>query len=1176
MKFSMSTSEVRDFAREARRQLINQVGTKLLVVLAKDSLARRENPSAVAVLEEDLANFGSEELVERVAYTWFNRISALRFMDVNNYTSVGIVSPATGQTQPEILADAKMGHIDEKIPENTRRKINDLLTGVKVSSDPQQEAYKLLFIAHCNLWHSSLSFLFERIQDYSELLLPEDLLSEQSIITKIQSVLSEENCNDVEIVGWLYQHYISEKKEEVDRFVNRNGKLSPSNLPAATQLFTPRWIVRYLVENSLGWLWMLNYPNSKLTEKMQYYSKPVQAEVDFLHLKFPEEIRVCDPACGSGHMLVYAFDLLYEIYAEQGYDEEKIPELILTRNLFGIEIDKRAADLAAFALTMKARRRDRHFFNKNIQPNICVLNKIAFQGDELHRYVEDAGQDVLSLPVINILKQFEEVDNFGSLIRVDGLNVQAVVRALEARYSEPDLSIEKTHKKVMNALHQASYLTTRFHVVVTNPPYAMSGNLNVRLVEWLRENYWETRADLFAAFIERSLDFAFHKGLVAMITMQSWMFLVSYEEFRNTLIHEKTIISLVHLGTRAFDSIKGEKVSTSAFVLQNRPDSQIRGSYFRIVDGKSEEEKEKLYLRALNERPNNLFYEIQASTFLDIPESLISYWSTKKINDTFADYPSLSSHYRTAQGLATGKNKRFLRLWHECSLNRIGFSYNDATEANCSLKKWFPYNKGGAFRKWYGNQSYVVDWENDGHKIRNFRNKNGRLRSRPQNMDTFFKESISWSKVNSNNPGFRYFPPGFIYDVAGTSLFVENKETIHTMLGLCNSSVVKRVLEVLSPTMNFEVGQVSKIPINLEADTHELVEQLIEISKRDWDAFETSWSFARTPLLDERYHDCSLENTYLNVRTDWRNMTNRMLELEEANNLLHIDAYALDSDVSSAVSLYDVSINCNPFYRYGGDRSANELEARLLKDSVSEFISYSVGCMFGRYSLDKPGLILANQGDNLADYLEQVPNPSFMPDENNVIPVLRDNWFVDDVTGRFMEFLKVTFGEERFLANLQFIESAIGQDIRSYFLEEFYKDHIKRFRISSDIGIFYWMFSSPRGTFNALVYMHRYHPNTINIVLNKYLRELQFKLRAKIEQLNRIEASAGSSEADKAKAAKERSLIQEDLDELHQWEQEVIFPLAAQRIKIDLDDGVRVNYPKFGTALKEVKGLSQN
>lgn len=596
----MDTTQLKKFAQFARRSLMEQISAKLKLVLAADSAARREKPEAVKKLDEAIKQEGQAQVIERVAYIWFNRFCALRFMDMNRYTRIGVVSPAEGQFQPEILAEAKMGHVDEDmVPEAIRQQIFALLDGSTPSPDGQAEAYRLLLVAACNHWNQSMPFLFQRIDDYTELLMPGDLLSGNSILAYTREAMTPDTCEDVEVIGWLYQFYISEKKDQVFADLKKNKKVTPENIPAATQLFTPNWIVRYLVQNSLGRLWLLNRPQSQLAQQMEYYIPPEKPETDFLRINGPEDIKVCDPACGSGHMLTYAFDLLYAMYEEEGYDASEIPEKILTHNLYGLELDERAGELAAFALTMKARARQRRFFSKGIRPQITVLEPVRFNTEELSEYMDAVGRDLFTHDLRETLQQFAEADNFGSLICPKLASVTDVLATLEAKDMAGNLFLAETHQRILLALRMAEALSPRYAVVVANPPYMGGKGMNARLSTWAKENYPSSKSDLFAMFMERNLELAIKGGSVAMITMQSWMFLSSFEALRSRILNQNTILSMAHLGARAFDSIGGEVVSTTAFVLENAHKPDYRGAYLRLVDGSSEAEKMEMMAKAV-------------------------------------------------------------------------------------------------------------------------------------------------------------------------------------------------------------------------------------------------------------------------------------------------------------------------------------------------------------------------------------------------------------------------------------------------------------------------------------------------------------------------------------------------------------------------------------------------
>ena len=1173
----METAKLKKFAQFARRSLLEQVSAKLKLVLAENSAARRESLDAIKKLEEAITRTSTEQVIERVAYIWFNRFCALRFMDVNRYNRVNVVSPADpGQFQPEILAEAKMGHVDdEMVHDKVRQQIFALLDGKAPSRDPQGEAYRLLVVAACNFWNKAMPFLFQRIDDYTELLMPDDLLSGNSILAYTREAMTPDACEDVEVIGWLYQFYISEKKDEVFDGLKKNKKITPENIPAATQLFTPHWIVRYLVENSLGRLWLLNRPGSKLIEQMDYYIKPEQAETDFLRISKPEEIKICDPACGSGHMLTYAFDLLYAIYEEEGVDPADIPEKILTNNLFGIEIDERAGELAAFALTMKARAKQRRFFNKGVKPNICVLENVHFDGNELKDYMDFVGRDLFTAPLQTTLRQFEEADNFGSLIRPDVTDVDGMLRILESKNVSGQLFISMTHQKVLQALRQADYLSPKYHVVIANPPYMGGKGMNGRLGAWLKDNYEDVKSDLFSAFIVRNTEMTLPKGQLGFMSPFVWMFLSSYEKLRSFLINQKAITSLVQLEYSGFD---GATVPICTFTVENYYRPRLEGGYVRLSDFRGSENQGPRTVEAIKNPDCGWFYRAAAVEFQKIPGSPIAYWVSPTLRDAFQSCPAFSEYSDTRIGLITGDNDYYIRQWHEISIQKIGMNYT-REEAAKSEKKWFPQSKGGDFRRWYGNHNTVLDWSNDGNELQTRMHDSGtRTLAHNFNLDRIFLEGITWTKISSGTFGARFQPKGFLFNDASANAFPRESKFQYPLLAFLCSKLPVEILKAMNPTLNFLPGNVAQLPIANRVLTSSLVlecsKTLVRTSKSDWDAYETSWDFTSLPLLQADYLQSTLKATYQKLRAHWREITLEMQRLEQENNRIFIDAYGLQDELTPEVPLNEITLTCNPHYRYGNDKSEDELEALLLADTMRELVSYAVGCMFGRYALDKPGLILANQGETIEDYLKRVPEPSFPADDDNVIPMLDGDWFTDDIAERFRKFLRVAFGDEHYEANLQFVEKALGKngkarDIRDYFLKDFYTDHVKRYKKRP----IYWLFSSPKGSFNALIYMHRYRPDTVSVVLNDYLREFRTKLTSHKSHLEAVSISAGASAGEKTKALKEIDKINKMIVELEDYEREVLYPLATEQVEIDLDDGVKANYPKFGAALKKIVGL---
>lgn len=1159
----MDTGALKTFAKDARRTLRDQVTARLALVRDEAHPARREDPSAFAQLEAAIAKSSAEQVIEKVAYTWFNRFCALRFMDANGYGSVRAVSPADAQTRPELLAEAMSGVISAEIAPDIATRVGALLDGRTPSRDPQGEAYRLLLVATCNHWHGTMPFMFETIADYTELLMPEDLLSPDGILARMRGVMTEEACSDVEIIGWLYQFYISEKKDEVFAGLKKNRKITPENIPAATQLFTPHWIVRYLVENSLGRLWLLNRPHSNLRARMDYYIPPETPESDFLRIDRPEDIRICDPACGSGHMLTYAFDLLHAIYEEEGHDAAEIPGLILTHNLYGIEIDERAGALAAFALVMKATARRRRFLRRLVQPNICVLENVAFRPDELEQYASAIGPHLFTPAVCETLGQFTEAKNFGSLIR-PAFTDWAVADAISALDFASNLYLRDIHTRVTTVLRMAIALSPRYHVVVANPPYMGGKGMNPGLVDWLKAEYPEAKTDLMTCFMSRMDSLLSAAGIWGMINIPTWMFISSFGELRSNLLTEQTLLSLIHLGRGLF----GADFGTVAFVVHNHPPSDTSTAIYRRlfekhVDVRPAEEIRRLFLDQSYGR-----YYTNQSVLTGIPGKPIAYWLSPAMQDIFIGATPLSSIVDARQGISTSDNPRFLRLWWEVELNGRGEIKNTGLDFRVNNTRWALYNKAGEFRKWAGNQSHVIWWRNDGQDIKNLKPK-----SVIRSPEFYFKESVSWSDYTASANSFRHYDPGFVFDTGAHSAFSEEKAHLNELICFGNSKIFNAIKDVINPTMHFHAGnllETPRLPINAE-HISKMAPAAINLTRDDWAAYETSWDFTTLPLLASEHRQATVAETYVQLRAHWASMTHEMRDLEEENNRVFILAYKLADELTPEVPLAEITLTCNPAYRYGGDKSVDALEALLLADTMRELVSYAVGCMFGRYSLDAPGLVIASQGEGLDVYAARVPEASFAPDIDNVIPVLDGEWFADDITQRFRRFLRTTFGDAHFADNLAFVEGALGKDIRKYFTRDFYNDHVKRYRKRP----IYWLFSSPNGTFNALIYLQRYRADTVSVVLNDYLREFRAKLAAHRVTQTSLSINPDETPARKAKALKEIDLVSRQITEIDDWERGILFPLASQRLEIDLDDGVKVNYPKFGAALKPIKGLEE-
>lgn len=1176
----MDTAFLKKFATWARTELLGQVEARMTAALAQHSRERSESPSAVKALEDDIHTKGKDFVREKVAYTWFNRIVAFRFMDANGYTSPAVVSPSFPNEagQPQVLADAKGAQFSDAIPESVQKDVLDLLTGSKPSSDAQGEAYLKLLIANCEHRSASMPFLFENEShsphsDYTDILAPANLLAPDSVIARAVEELTPDVCRDVEVIGWLYQFYNSERKDEVFASFKKNKKATAAEIPPATQLFTPHWIVRYLADNSIGRLWMLNHPDSQLKEKMNFYIEPKTSEDndDFLKIDSPEELTVVDPACGSGHMLTYAFDLLYAIYEEEGYSPSDIPGLILKHNLYGLELDPRAASLASFALMMKARAKQRTFLSprKRVEPNIRVVKPFEFSQHEVNFLSAGWLDDSEASSFWSI---FKDAETLGSLIQPDASLIEQANLNIQLLDDDGDLLLDGTLNRAHDFLRQAELLSRKYSVAIANPPYMGQGNMGSVLRDHIQENFATAKSDLYLCFMDRALALTEHLGLTAQITGDTWMFLVGSKSFREALLSYSSFQSFVHL--RDVSNHPDVFGANSAFVLA-RDGNQIETPFIRL-ESLSGREKQLALLSGIRNQTISHRFNTHPSSFSKIPGTPIVYWLSDKIRSTFSVATPLAQIAQPRQGLATANNNRYLRMWWEVSSSRCSMNCETRDAALSTGSRWFPYNKGGEFRKWYGNQEYVVNWENDGQELFALRPKSV-IRS-PQ---TYFQPSISWSKISSGDPAFRQFPPGFIYDVAGTSIFADNPQLRKELAAFSNSSVALELLRALAPTLNYEVGQIAQLPVRslTETESASNVDELTSQSKHDWDDFETSWNFVAPSWLQEAKHS-DAEAVQLTELFEVWSETNRRTSLaqqerETKNNQIVADAYGLADEVPIDVPLHRVSLTRNVEFRYGPGRSIAEYKALERTDFARELISYALGCVFGRFSLDKPGFILNDEGSTLEDYARQIPQTRFEPDIDNVIPIVEGDWFEDDIVTRVRTFLRVAFGDRYLVPNIQFLEEALGvKTLRDYFIARrgksfkspFFEDHTKRYKKRP----IYWMFSSPSGAFNALIYLHRYSPSTASTVLNEYLRNYQAKLETAVKNLDSKLLEAERAR-EKAKLEKEITQLRKVLVELEEYEQDILYPLAAEKVELNLDDGVKANYEKLGAALRRIK-----
>ena len=1128
----MNINQLKRFAKDARIKLLDQVGRKLEFVLNNSSLSFIDTYAAqIQSLKDKIEQTGREQVIEMVAYTWFNRLMALRFMDANGYTIPKVVTPLPGMTNPEILQNALAGNIEPDLHLD-RQRLNDLLDGRTAAADTHTEAYKMLLVAACNQWHKAMPFMFERISDYTELLLPDDMLSDYSFVADLRNGMSDDDCQQEEIIGWLYQFYISDKKDDVFEGLKKNIKITAENIPAATQLFTPRWIVRYMVENTLGKLWLSFKPTSKLREHMPYF---IEAPEGNSPAPLPEgingvnDITFLDPCQGSGHVLVYAFDLFTKIYEEEGYNTNEIPALILQHNLFGIDIDQRAAQLAAFALTMKARSYYSRFLRKPEQPHVIALENVSeetiYQSVKLPINIKGKRIEKHSDLSLSLLIQ---ADNLGSLIQISPEEVNAI--------QMQEGSIWQVQQKTLKL--EAEFLSRKYHCVVTNPPYMGSGSMNAIIKLFVEKYYAISKSDLMACFMERCLLFNPANGKTGMINQHSWMFLSSYKTLRAFLIDNTQFESMLHLGPHTFPEIGGEVVQNAAFVFGNYMPVN-KGTFIRLTDFGNSQLKNDKTTEAIQNPNCGWYFKVNQKDFEKIPGIPIGYWA-KGIH--LFEGETLAKYYISGGRNKTHNNEKYVRFFWE-------IKFND--------ENWITYSNGGTLRKYYGNEVHVVKWTKETRK--EYESHGGLSNSKFWN-----KEGITWNLIGSAINSFRMKPCQSQYSSGSPTIFNVDFKLNKLVLAYLNSPIAKYYLKLLNPTLNTTVGDVVSLPFisftNGELDKQ--VENFIIISKNDWDAHESSSEFQSNQLIKQQ--NSSLKSAYEYYKTYWSAKFYELHQNEEELNRQFIEIYGLQDELAPDVPLEEITILLEEAKIVN-----NQLEIQAIP-VLLQLISYSIGCMFGRYSLDQPGLIFANQGETLQDYLKQIPSPTFLPDDDNIIPVLDGEWFTDDIVGRFNEFLKVAFGAEHLEENLRFVEDSFGKDIRKYLVKDFYNDHIKRYKKRP----IYWMFSSPKGHFKALIYMHRYQPDLCSRLLNEYLQTFIGKLESAKNTQTMFTLREDISGREKTLASKEIERLEDILKDCRKYES-TLFTIATQKIAIDLDDGVKVNYQKFKEVLVPIKGLEK-
>lgn len=1151
----MNKNAIKKFATEARRELISRVSQMALKYGISDKEVGNPNDDSVdghllssiekkqrVALIEQIKEKGYDQVMEEVAYTWFNRFSALRFMEVNGYlpTRVRVFTDENNAFKPQILTEAihlEMDGLDmEKV--YAYKEAND-----------DDELYKYLLITQCNALGRVLPGMFQKIADYTELLFPDNLLREGSVVQQMIELIDEEDWKDaVQIIGWLYQYYNSEKKDDVFAALKKNVKITKENIPAATQLFTPDWIVRYMVENSLGRLWVEGHPNDVLKSNWKYYLEEaeqepeVQAQLAILREEYkalkPEDILCIDPCSGSGHILAYMFDVLVQIYEAYGVDTRSAVASIVENNIYGLDIDDRAAQLSYFTVMMKACQYDKRFLRRKVQPHVYAI--VESNHVDLHAVDYFCNGDAKLKKAMNtIIKELHDAKEYGSIITVSHQDWDA----LYARFAEIEEDInmhrEAALKGLLPLVQTAQALAQKYDVVVTNPPYMGSSGMSNKLSEFVKKNYPDSKSDLFAVFIEVCRKMTRKNGFQAMITQHGWMFLSSFEKLRTKLI-TVDIINMAHLGARAFEEIGGEVVQTTSFVISNRNLPEYHGTYKRLVDAPSQDEKENMFLSDFET------YISDQKRFQKIPGYPIAYWASNRFVDNFLLGAKLGE---TRKGMVTADNLRFIRAWYEVSDEKIKINSKNRDEAKASSAKWFPYYKGGEFRRWYGNRNWVVNWENDGSELFNMKAEGYPVGSTNHNLSFIFKEAVCWTKISSHFSA-RIVPVGSICDDASPFIYHPDEKVLLFCLALFSTPVFQEYLDFLNPTMNFSPGTISDVPIvgkdGKYADRiQNLSVRCIEVSETDWDSFETSWDFKHHPLLRKVP---TIAEAYDLWQGECEERFNQLKANEEELNRIFIDIYGLQDELTPEVDDKDVTVR----------------KADLERD-IRSFISYAVGCIFGRYSLDVDGLAYAGGDWDASKY------PTFAADKDNIIPISDDEYFEDDIVGRFVKFVEVVYGKDTLEENLKFIADALGANgqpkevIRKYFLNGFYKDHCKMYQKRP----IYWMFDSgKKNGFKCLIYMHRYQPDTLARIRTDYVHEQQARYRTAIADLETRIASASTSE--RVKLNKQLKTLNDQAAEIYEYEEKV-HHLADQMISIDLDDGVKKNYTIFKDVLAKIK-----
>jgi hypothetical protein len=1154
----MNKNAIKSYAVWARTELMKQVSQKayeygvtenslpeLNTDTINDRLLSSDEKSQLNELVREVRKNGFEHVIEEVAYTWFNRFIALRYMEVNNYLPrdlrVRVFTNENNEFKPEILSEAlhlEMNGLDTQ-------KVFDY-----IEQNKQEELYKYLLLTLCNEMNEYLPFMFTSINDYKTLLFPDNLLKDDSVLARLISDIDEDSWLDqVQIIGWLYQYYIQMPK---DKLIHAKKQYNTDDVPFVTQLFTPDWIVRYLVENTLGNYYVRMNLETDLTENWEYFIKNNSSSDDIKKL---EDIKFIDPCMGSGHILVYAFDLLLSFYQENGYAARDAAELILRNNLYGLDIDERAYQLSYFSLMMKARQYNRKILTLGISPNIYCIKNVHIE-QSLKDYL--ATKYYVSDELINRFNLVNENANlYGSILDVSSLTNQDIkflyenlnyILDIQYKNLEELLFQEDIKRDLLPALRICEVLRQQYDFVVTNPPYLSSSLMPKELKQFTTNAYKDCKSDMFAVFLKKCIQFSGLNGYVGMITPYVWMFISSYETLRNYVLNNVNISGLIQLEYNAFEAAC---VPVATFILHNTSE-RYNGNYIKLSDFRGAENQGPKTIEAINNRNCGYYYEKQQNNFKKISGSPIAYWVSDKAIDLCKTH-ILSNDVIGSVGIQTGDNEKFIRLWTEVKFSNIKFDSRNINDSYCD-EKWFPYNKGGDYRRWYGNDYFVVNWKNDGESLKKDNKITGHHYQEYKN-DLKFSPCITWSRITSGNPSFRIKRYGFLNDMAGFSVF-SNSLDLNMLLGFCNSIVSKYYLSFLAPTINIMIGNVLSLPydrlIQNDCDAEPQVKKCISLSKEDWDSFETSWDFTVHPLV--KNHVNTISEAYSLWDKECEERFNQLKANEEELNRIFIDIYGLQDELTPEVEDKDVTVR----------------KADLVRD-IKSYISYAVGCMFGRYSLDIEGLAYAGGDWDSNKY------STFIPDTDDIIPICDEEYFEDDIVSRFIEFVSVVYGSDTLEENLKFIADALGgkgtprEVLRNYFLNDFFKDHCNTYQVTgSGKRPIYWLFDSgKKNGFKALVYIHRYTPDLIARMRTGYIHPQQARYRTQIELLQeQIDMAASTSE--KVKLSKQLKKINEQLLELNKYE-EIVHHWADKMEPMDLDDGVKVNYAKFKELLAKIK-----